>query len=208
VFNHGMWPWSHCTDVVVPAAFAGHQGQRRSSTQGSDRSERYSRSPPRAGVLMHVDSLTAYAGRSFEHAAKVVSKDGEENQTRIDTRKRGTLPGALNRTGINEFAYQVRVFGFLEHGDRTRILQYVVLNQCTRCVLCVQQHRCALNSAARKSRRWSASPECCSLSSMARSRSQWWNNRAPIFPPNGCCNWAACCAAAPGTAVIWALPGV
>ena len=29
LFNHGMWPWSHCTGVDVRPAFAGHQGQRR-----------------------------------------------------------------------------------------------------------------------------------------------------------------------------------
>ena len=29
-----------------------------------------------------------------------------------------------------------------------------------------------------------------------------------MSPPNGCCNWAASCAAPPGPAVIWTLPGV
>ena len=37
---------------------------------------------------------------------------------------------------------------------------------------------------------------------------QWWNSRAPMSPPNGSCCWAACCAAAPGVAVTWALPGL
>jgi hypothetical protein len=41
-----------------------------------------------------------------------------------------------------------------------------------------------------------------------RGRCQWWNSRAPISPPNGCWFWAACCAGAPGVAVIWALPGL
>jgi len=41
-----MWPRSHCTRCCRPAAFAGDYGRWRSSTKGSDSSERYSRSSP------------------------------------------------------------------------------------------------------------------------------------------------------------------
>jgi hypothetical protein len=164
----------------------------------------------RAGVVMHADSLMAYLRRSFEYAAEVVCrKTAKKTKPGLIHAKGAPFRGGLNRTGINEFAYRVGVFGFLERGDRIRILQYVVLNQraagrravCTRTSMRAKQ-RCLKESAL------VGVPVCCSLSLMARSRSQWWNNRAPISPPNGCCNWAACCAAAPGTAVIWAVPGV
>ena len=43
---------------------------------------------------------------------------------------------------------------------------------------------------------------------MSARSGQWWNSRAPVSPPNGCWFCAASCAAAPGVAVTWALPGV
>ena len=46
LFNHGMWPRSHCTRRCRPTAFAGHHRRWRSYSKGSDSSERYSRSSP------------------------------------------------------------------------------------------------------------------------------------------------------------------
>jgi hypothetical protein len=58
---------------------------------------------------------------------------------------------------INEFAYRVGVFGFLEHGDRIGIFQCVVLNQCAagRRAVCTRtsmraNQRCLKESAGRR----------------------------------------------------------
>ena len=60
---------------------------------------------------MHMDSLMAYLGRSFEHAAKVVCrKTAKKTKPGLIHAKGAPFLGALNRTGNNEFAYQVRVF--------------------------------------------------------------------------------------------------
>ena len=63
-----------------------------------------------AGVSRMWDLLMAYLGRSFEYAAKVVCRKTEESQTGLIHAKGAPFLGALNRTGNNEFAYQVRVF--------------------------------------------------------------------------------------------------
>jgi hypothetical protein len=104
----------------------------------------------RAGIVRHVDSLMAYLGRSFEHAAKVVCrKTAKKTKPGLINAKGAPFLSALNRTGINEFACQVEVFGFREH-ERSDTYSSVRRPQPARrrSACCVHKNVNARNSAA------------------------------------------------------------